>query len=75
MVAYKLISFFFFFDRRKREVASSTVDKGVNERMRLTQIYDKRKEELEKQHLEVRQSVEEERAKVKEIVGLYRNSI
>ena len=58
--------------RRKREVASSTVDKGVNERMRLTQIYDKRKEELDKQHLEVRQSVEEERAKVRSNV-LVRN--
>lgn len=53
------------FCRRKREVATSTVDKGVNERIRLTQIYDKRKEELEKHHLEVRQHVEEERAKVR----------
>lgn len=40
------------------------VEKGVTERTRLTQLYEKRKEDLEKQHEEVRQSVEEERQKV-----------
>lgn len=40
------------------------VEKGVTERTRLTQIYEKRKEDLEKQHEDVRQSVEEERQKV-----------
>lgn len=51
-------------DRMKREVAKSTVEKGVNECTRLTKIYDKKRIELEKQHEEVRQRLEEERAKV-----------
>lgn len=49
----------------KREVASSMVEKGVNERMRLTQIYEKRKEELEKQQQEIKLLFEEEKNKVK----------
>lgn len=48
----------------KREVAKSTVEKGVNEVTRLTTIYDRKKIELEKQHEEVRQKLEEEKAKV-----------
>ncbi|XP_032681763.1 1-phosphatidylinositol 4,5-bisphosphate phosphodiesterase classes I and II isoform X3 [Odontomachus brunneus] len=52
-------------DRMKREVAKLTVEKGVNECTRLTKIYDKKRAELEKQHEEVRQRLEEERAKVK----------
>ncbi|XP_020291177.1 1-phosphatidylinositol 4,5-bisphosphate phosphodiesterase classes I and II isoform X2 [Pseudomyrmex gracilis] len=52
-------------ERIKREVAKSTVEKAVNECTRLTNIYDKKKEELERQHEEVRQKLEEERAKVK----------
>lgn len=40
------------------------VEKGVGERKRLTQLYEKRKEDLEKKHEEVRLSVEEERQKV-----------
>ncbi|XP_012152849.1 phospholipase C at 21C isoform X2 [Megachile rotundata] len=52
-------------DRMKREVAKSTVEKGVNECTRLTKIYEKRRAELERQHEEVRQRLEEERAKVK----------
>lgn len=51
-------------ERIKREVAKSTVEKAVNECTRLTNIYDKKKEELERQHEEVRQKLEEERAKV-----------
>lgn len=51
--------------RIKREVSSSMVDKGVHERMRLTQIYEKRKEELEKQHQEVRHQLEEEKNRVR----------
>lgn len=51
-------------DRMKREVAKSTVEKGVNECTRLTNIYDKKRAELERQHEEVRQRLEEERAKV-----------
>lgn len=52
-------------ERIKREVSKSTVEKGVNECTRLSKIYDKKREELERQHEEVRQSLEEERAKVK----------
>lgn len=51
-------------DRMKREVAKSTVEKGVHEYTRLNEIHDKRKVELERQHEEVRQRLEEERAKV-----------
>lgn len=40
------------------------VEKAVHERTRLTKIYVKRKEELEKQHQEVRQQLEQERARV-----------
>jgi len=52
-------------ERIKREVAKSTVEKGVNECTRLTKIYDKKRAELERQHEEVRQRLEEERAKVR----------
>ncbi|XP_012270478.1 1-phosphatidylinositol 4,5-bisphosphate phosphodiesterase classes I and II isoform X2 [Orussus abietinus] len=52
-------------DRMKREVAKSTVEKGVNECTRLTKIYEKKRAELERQHEEVRHRLEEERTKVK----------
>ncbi|KMR05229.1 1-phosphatidylinositol- -bisphosphate phosphodiesterase classes i and ii, partial [Lasius niger] len=52
-------------ERIKREVAKSTVEKAVNECTRLTKIFDKKRTELERQHEEVRQRLEEERAKVK----------
>lgn len=52
-------------ERIKREVAKSTVEKAVNECTRLTKIFDKKKTELERQHEEVRQRLEEERTKVK----------
>lgn len=52
-------------ERIKREVAKSTVEKGVNECTRLTKIYDKKRAELERQHEEVRLRLEEERAKVR----------
>ena len=51
-------------DRMKREVAKSTVEKGVNECTRLTTIYEKKRSELERQHEEVRQRLEEEKSKV-----------
>jgi phosphatidylinositol phospholipase C, beta len=51
--------------RIKREVASSIVEKGVSERVRLKEAYRKRQEELERQHSEARSRLEEERAKVK----------
>jgi phosphatidylinositol phospholipase C beta len=40
------------------------VEKGVHERVRLTKIYEKRREELERQHEEVRLSLEEKKVKV-----------
>lgn len=51
-------------DRIKREVAKITVERGVNECTRLTKIYNKKIADLERQHEEVRQRLEEERAKV-----------
>ncbi|XP_011300454.1 1-phosphatidylinositol 4,5-bisphosphate phosphodiesterase classes I and II isoform X2 [Fopius arisanus] len=53
-------------DRMKREVAKTTVEKGVNECTRLTEIYEKRRCELERQHEEVRQRLDEERNKVRQ---------
>ena len=63
------ISFPVFFSfsqkvRIKREVDSAMIDRGVHERVRLTQLYDRKREDLERQHEHVRQSLEEERSKV-----------
>lgn len=51
-------------DRMKREVAKSTVEKGVNECTRLTKIYEKKKMDLEKQYDDVRLKLEEEKTRV-----------
>ncbi|XP_025195692.1 1-phosphatidylinositol 4,5-bisphosphate phosphodiesterase classes I and II [Melanaphis sacchari] len=51
--------------RIKREVSSSMVEKGVNERVRLAQIYEKKTEELEKQHEEIRQNFNDLKKKTK----------
>ncbi|KAF4532691.1 hypothetical protein B566_EDAN002927 [Ephemera danica] len=51
--------------RIKREVASSMVEKGVQERTRLKELYRKKQEELERQHAEVRARFDEERTKTK----------
>lgn len=59
-------------DRMKREVAKSTVEKGVNECTRLTKIYEKKKAELERQHEQVRQRLEAERAKVRDYYLMFR---
>lgn len=40
------------------------VEKGVNERVRLAQIYKKKEDELEKQHEEIRQSFNDLKNKV-----------
>jgi hypothetical protein len=40
------------------------VEKGVHERVRLTKIYEKRREELERQHEEVRLCLEDKKNKV-----------
>ena len=51
-------------DRIKREVDQLTVQKGVNECTKITQVYEKKKMELERQHEEVRQKLQEEKTKV-----------
>lgn len=50
----------------KREVASSVVERGVAERVRLKQTFDKRTDELQKQHDAVRNALAEHRLKVGE---------
>lgn len=40
------------------------MEKGVHERVRLTKVYEKRREELERQHEEVRLRLEERKNKV-----------
>lgn len=51
--------------RMKREVASAMVEKGVHERVRLTELYNKKREELERQHNEIRTQLTNEKAKVR----------
>lgn len=60
--------------RIKREVSSSMVEKGVNERVRLAQIYEKKTEELEKQHEEIRQHFNDLKKKVSTYIILLYSS-
>lgn len=55
-------------ERMKREVASTVVEKGVAERVRLTANYAKRKEDLQKQHDAVRTTLHEQKEKVSEFL-------
>lgn len=48
----------------KREVASSLVERGVAERVRLTQAYEKKKAELQKQHDTVKSQLNDHKDKV-----------
>lgn len=48
----------------KREVDSTLVDKGVSERVRLTQAFEKRRDELTRQHESVKNSLKDFRTKV-----------
>lgn len=50
--------------RMKREVASSLVERGVAERVRLTQAYEKKKSELQKQHDIVRNKLNDHKEMV-----------
>lgn len=50
--------------RMKREVASSLVERGVTERVRLSQAYEKRRDELQRQHDSVRAALDDHKAKV-----------
>ncbi|XP_039949094.1 1-phosphatidylinositol 4,5-bisphosphate phosphodiesterase classes I and II isoform X4 [Bactrocera neohumeralis] len=54
--------------RMKREVASSVVERGVAERVRLKQTYDKRTDDLQKQHESVRNALTEHRNKARQIL-------
>lgn len=49
----------------KREVASSLVERGVAERVRLTQAYEKKKTDLQKQHDIVKTQLNEHKEKVR----------
>lgn len=48
----------------KREVDSTLVEKGVAERVRLTAMYTRKQDELQRQHEAVKHGLEEHRAKV-----------
>ncbi|XP_004536250.1 1-phosphatidylinositol 4,5-bisphosphate phosphodiesterase classes I and II isoform X2 [Ceratitis capitata] len=54
--------------RMKREVASSVVERGVAERVRLKQTYDKRTDDLQKQHEIVRNGLTDHRNKARQIL-------
>ncbi|XP_037958708.1 1-phosphatidylinositol 4,5-bisphosphate phosphodiesterase classes I and II isoform X2 [Teleopsis dalmanni] len=54
--------------RMKREVASSVVERGVAERVRLTQTYEKRTDDLSKQHETVRNALAEHNTKARQIL-------
>ncbi|XP_015028767.2 1-phosphatidylinositol 4,5-bisphosphate phosphodiesterase classes I and II isoform X3 [Drosophila virilis] len=54
--------------RMKREVASSVVERGVAERVRLKQTFEKRTDELQKQHDAVRNALADHRSKARQIL-------
>ncbi|XP_055296336.1 1-phosphatidylinositol 4,5-bisphosphate phosphodiesterase classes I and II isoform X2 [Sitodiplosis mosellana] len=54
--------------RMKREVASSLVERGVAERVRLTQAYEKKKTELQKQHDIVKNQLNDHKEKAKALL-------
>lgn len=51
-------------ERMKREVDSTLVEKGVAERVRLTASYERRRDDLQKQHDAVRTTLNDQRDKV-----------
>lgn len=51
-------------ERMKREVDSTLVEKGVAERVRLTASYERRRDELQKQHESVRATMHDQKDKV-----------
>ncbi|XP_069955490.1 1-phosphatidylinositol 4,5-bisphosphate phosphodiesterase classes I and II isoform X4 [Cherax quadricarinatus] len=51
--------------RKKREISKQIVAEGIQERQRLTDIHDKKKAELEKQHEEIRIQFEEAKQKAR----------
>ena len=51
-------------ERMKREVDSTLVEKGVAERVRLTASYERRRDELQKQHELMRATLNDQKGKV-----------
>lgn len=51
-------------DKMRRELASNAVERGVSERVRLDEIYDHKKKDLEEKYQSVRTSLEAEKKKV-----------
>lgn len=51
-------------ERMKREVDSTLVEKGVAERVRLTASFERRKDDLQKQHDSVRSTLNDQKEKV-----------
>lgn len=59
------------FRRMKREVASSLVERGVAERVRLTQAFEKKKAELQRQHDTVKSQLNDHKDKVCSNIGKF----
>lgn len=54
--------------RKKREISKQIVAEGIQERQKLTDVHDKKKTELEKQHEEVRNQYEEEKRRARDSI-------
>uniref|UniRef100_A0A182T1K0 Phosphoinositide phospholipase C n=1 Tax=Anopheles maculatus TaxID=74869 RepID=A0A182T1K0_9DIPT len=55
-------------ERMKREVDSTLVEKGVTERVRLTATYERKRDELQRQHDAVKQGLEEHKLKARSML-------
>uniref|UniRef100_A0AAG5DUH0 1-phosphatidylinositol 4,5-bisphosphate phosphodiesterase n=1 Tax=Anopheles atroparvus TaxID=41427 RepID=A0AAG5DUH0_ANOAO len=55
-------------ERMKREVDSTLVEKGVTERVRLTATYERKRDELQRQHDAVKQGLEDHKAKARSML-------
>uniref|UniRef100_A0A6E8VYQ8 1-phosphatidylinositol 4,5-bisphosphate phosphodiesterase n=1 Tax=Anopheles coluzzii TaxID=1518534 RepID=A0A6E8VYQ8_ANOCL len=55
-------------ERMKREVDSTLVEKGVTERVRLTATYERKRDELQRQHDSVKQGLEDHKLKARSML-------
>ncbi|XP_058125571.1 1-phosphatidylinositol 4,5-bisphosphate phosphodiesterase classes I and II [Anopheles ziemanni] len=55
-------------ERMKREVDSTLVEKGVTERTRLTATYERKQDDLQRQHDAVKQGLEDHKAKARSML-------
>ncbi|XP_058056630.1 1-phosphatidylinositol 4,5-bisphosphate phosphodiesterase classes I and II [Anopheles bellator] len=55
-------------ERMKREVDSTLVEKGVTERVRLTATYERKRDELQRQHDTVKQGLEDHKLKARSML-------